>query len=335
MTRVLCACAAVWASTVAIAAQGVLQPAGPNSRRIDHLGVPILVIFIAISVVMWVLIGWAGLRRQGTFDAHVPVGSEPNAGTAWILLGGIVFPAVTLGIMLVASLVTLHRFPVEHPMDGHPGSVRIVGHQWWWEVHYQGDESDIVSANEVHIPTGQPVDIDLASYDVIHSFWIPSLHGKVDLIPGQMNRIEIQADAPGSFQGQCAEYCGPQHALMRLIVDADPPARFDAFMAHEASDAVPPATDEERRGQQVFMNHQCSLCHTIRGTLAAGRVGPDLTHFGSRQGVAANAYRSDIANVSAWITHAQALKPYGQMPNVTDFRGNELQAVVAYLRSLQ
>jgi cytochrome c oxidase subunit 2 len=327
--------AIVWASTAVAAAQGILQPSGPSSRRIDQLAVPILGTFVAISVVMWLLIAFAALRRTGSFDSHLPVEPDSSTGRPWIILGGIVFPFVTLGIMLVVSLHDLGTFSHDHNHHSGPAAILIVGHQWWWEVHYQGAESDVVSANEIHIPAGEPVDIDLASHDVIHSFWVPSLHGKVDLVPGFLNHIQIQADRSGTFQGQCAEYCGPQHALMRLVVDAEPESRFEEWLAHEAADAVPPATDQERRGQELFLNHQCALCHAVRGTTAAGRVGPDLTHFALRQGLASSAFRSDIANLSAWVTHAQALKPYAQMPNVTDFRGDELQALVAYLRRLQ
>jgi cytochrome c oxidase subunit 2 len=316
-----------------VAQQLVLAPAGTASRQIAGLTLPILLIFSGVSVVMWVLIAWVATRRTGSFATHAPWTDDGGvAGRTWIRVGGIAIPVFVLSVMLVVSLRDLSSFAmVQH---GAP-DIRVIGHQWWWEVHYLQGGRDITSANEVHVPAGRHVDIELISRDVIHSFWVPELHGKVDLIPGVINHIQIDATEPGMFTGQCAEYCGAEHALMRLVVRAERPAGYDTWLSHESEAAATPSSGDAAAGLQVFMSHQCSLCHTVRGTVAGGQVGPDLTHFGSRSGLAANAYPNDVASLSAWVTHAQAMKPDAGMPNITAFTGPEIQALVAYLRQLQ
>ena len=193
----------------------------------------------------------------------------------------------------------------------------------------------MTTANEIHIPVGRPVNIDLASSDVIHSFWVPALHGKVDLIPSMTNRIRIEADQPGVYRGRCAEYCGAEHAHMLLLVVADPPDRFERWLADQRKPGAEPQTDQQTEGQQLFLNGPCANCHTVAGTLAQGKVGPDLTHFGSRKALAANSFENNPANLEAWITHAQSLKPAAAMPDITEFNGHDLQAVTAYLRNLR
>ena len=236
-------------------------------------------------------------------------------------------------------LRTMHAVPGGHGATGqHPADIEIVGHQWWWQVEYLDPQVSrrILSANEIHIPVGRPVELELRSYDVIHSFWVPRLHGKVDLVPGDVTRIRVQADSPGLFEGQCAEYCGPQHAHMAILVVADPPADYAAWLAHlRAPAAETRLQSPASEGQRVFTEHQCVLCHTIRGTVARGTIGPDLTHFAARRGLAANSLPNSRGPLSAWVTHAQSLKPLAQMPNLTILTGQEQQALVAYLESLK
>jgi cytochrome c oxidase subunit 2 len=222
-------------------------------------------------------------------------------------------------------------------MAGARPVVQVIGHQWWWEVNYLygGVSEHVTDANEIHVPVGEPIDIDLESRDVIHSFWVPELHGKVDLIPGMVNRIRIQADRPAVFRGECAEYCGPQHAHMILAVRADAPDDFAKWLAHAREPARPPADPLAQHGEQVFMNGPCVLCHKVRGTPAQGLVGPDLTHVGSRLGIAAQTLPNNLGTVEAWITHAQSLKPYAQMPSLSMFTGEDALALAAYVRSLQ
>ncbi len=320
-------------AVLSLAQQSVLAPAGGASRQIAGLTLPILLVFSGVSVIMWVLIAWVATRRTGSFATHAPWTDDGGVGgRAWIRVGGIAIPVFVLSVMLVVSLRDLSSFAmVQH---GAP-DIRVIGHQWWWEVHYLEGGRDIASANEVHVPVGRHVDIELISRDVIHSFWVPELHGKVDLIPGVTNHIQIDALEPGTYTGQCAEFCGAEHALMRLVVRAEPATAHDAWLNHEAQAGETPLSGEAADGREVFMRHQCSLCHTVRGTPAAGQVGPDLTHFGARTGLAANAYPNDVASLSAWVTHAQAMKPYAGMPNITAFTGPEIHALVAYLRQLQ
>jgi cytochrome c oxidase subunit 2 len=204
-------------------------------------------------------------------------------------------------------------------------------------VHYlTGPENEhFVTANEIHIPVGRPVDIELQSGDVVHSFWVPALHGKVELIPGVTNYIRIEADRPGSYQGQCAEFCGAQHAHMRLLVVADSPQTYAAWHQHMLSPAAIPQGVDAQHGEAVYMNAACTFCHTIGGTPSQGKVAPDLTHLASRQYIAANTYRNDTADLEAWVTHAQSMKPGVLMPNLTSFNGVDLRDLVAYLDQLK
>jgi cytochrome c oxidase subunit 2 len=232
----------------------------------------------------------------------------------------------------------MKAFPMgDNETHAGPPAITVIGHQWWWEIHYQigGVEQHVVDANELHLPAGRPVDIELRTHDVIHSFWVPRLHGKVDLVPGFANRIRIQADQPGVYRGECAEYCGPQHAHMILLVDVQPQAEFDAWLGRARQPAAPPVSEAAAHGQQVFMSNACILCHTIRGTAAHGLVGPDLTHLAARQGIAANSFPNRTAFLESWVTHAQTMKPDAQMPDITAFNGDDLRALVTYLEGLK
>ncbi|HJT90204.1 MAG TPA: cytochrome c oxidase subunit II [Bryobacteraceae bacterium] len=315
--------------------ESMMAPGGPAGHNLANLGWFVFILFLVIAFIMWVLLAWAALRKRGSFDEHAPI--DVGGGQPWILIGGFGIPFIVLAAVYVVGLNSMAAFPLEGPRETAPADIRVTGHQWWWQIDYMKGPLDhhVTTANEIHIPVGRPVDIDLASSDVIHSFFIPTLHGKVDLIPGQVNRIRIQADRAGTYRGQCAEYCGAQHAHMILIVVADLPAQYQAWLAGQAADAPQPATDQERQGRDLFMSKACVLCHTIRGTLAAARVGPDLTHIASRQGLAANMLRNNEANLEAWVTHAQSLKPEVAMPDVTEFKGDELRALVAYLEELK
>lgn len=339
MRRRLLSIAAAFA-VVATAAcggpQNMLAPGGPAARRLADVGSFVLLVFIVVSVVMWVLIAWLALRRRGTLAEHAPW--DAGGGMRWVAIGGFTIPAIILAIVFVLTLRTMSAFPMgDDEMHAPPPMLRIIGHQWWWELQYLvgGETQQVITANEIHIPAGQPVDIELRTADVIHSFWVPELHGKVDLVPGKVNRIRLQADRPQLFRGECAEYCGPQHANMILVVQADAPSDFRAWLARERSDAVTPSAADATHGEQLVMSNACVLCHTIRGTGAHGLVGPDLTHVGSRRWIAGNELENNTANLAAWVTHAQALKPYAKMPNLSVFGGTDLLDVVAYLQTLR
>jgi cytochrome c oxidase subunit 2 len=203
-------------------------------------------------------------------------------------------------------------------------------------VHYldASGRIDAITANEIRIPTGRVVEVVLRSADVIHSFWVPSLVGKRDLIPGRPSEITIVADKPGIYRGQCAEFCGYQHAHMALTVVAERPDALEAWRKGQLEDAVSPTSDEERRGQQVVLSTGCVLCHTVRGTPAGGVSGPDLTHVASRQGLAADTLPMTTAALAAWIADPQGVKPGANMPRV-DLGAADLNAVVAYVGSLK
>jgi cytochrome c oxidase subunit 2 len=208
---------------------------------------------------------------------------------------------------------------------------------WWWEVRYSDPKTgrDIVLANEIHLPAGRPVYLSLNSNDVIHSFWVPALGGKVDMVPGRQHGMRVQVDRPGRWRGQCAEYCGEQHARMALFVVADAPADFDAWLAAQARPAVQPATPDGQRGRDLFTAQRCSACHTVRGVTAIATLGPDLTHIGSRSHLGAATVPNTQATLAAWIANPHAVKPGVRMPASQDLDAASLQALAAWMETLK
>jgi cytochrome c oxidase subunit 2 len=214
-------------------------------------------------------------------------------------------------------------------------TVKVVGHKWWWEFQYDPSlPSRVVTANELHLPLGTPVLLQLESQDVIHSFWVPALHGKKDLVPGKPGSLVIRADTAGTYAGRCAEFCGLQHANMGFTVVAEDRARFDSWLAHQAEPGAEPATPEQERGRQVFLGTRCAFCHTVAGSGARGVVGPDLTHVASRQRVGAGALPNTRGHLAGWVVDSQALKPGNLMPP-TLLHPDELQPLLDYLESLR
>jgi cytochrome c oxidase subunit 2 len=324
--------------------QSTFQAHGPAASRIAQLSWLMTVLFLVITAIMWALFGVAFYRRRGTLAEHEPISA--GGGEAWIALGGLALPLIILTVLFVLGLGLLRDFPI-HGMHGGEvqaammhsmkPEIRITGHQWWWEIEYLNDDpsKQFTTANELHLPTGRAVNIEVETRDVMHSFWVPALHGKVDLIPGQANYIRLIASDPGEYTGQCAEFCGAQHAKMRMLAVAQEPDEYDAWLDQQRRAADDPSTDQAKAGERLFLAGPCSMCHQVRGTVAGGRVAPDLTHIGSRKMIAANVYQNNDAYLEAWITHAQSLKPGAQMPNLTQFTGEDLAALVAYLRQLQ
>lgn len=312
----------------------ILRPGGPAAEKLAELTWIVLITFSVVTVAMWALIVWVGTRRRGSFEEHAP--PDIGGGQNWILWGGFLIPAAVLAVIFVIGLQSMSTFPMKDGEIAAP-EIAITGHQWWWEVKYVAGPPPlhVTTANEIHIPTGRYVDIQVTTADVIHSFWIPGLHGKTDLIPGRENRIRLRAEKPGIYRGQCAEFCGANHAKMILVLVAQPPDEYDAWLDHQREPAVPPVTTEAIRGKRLFVEGPCALCHTIRGTDARGGVGPDLTHLASRDRIASNYLENNRANLSAWVTHAQSLKPEVAMPNLTMFEGEELRALVTYLEQLE
>ena len=292
---------------------------------------------MVITLIMWALIAWAAITRHGTLAEHAPV--DIGGGQGWITIGGMLIPFIILFLIFVFGLKLLASFPIheaKHQMNLEP-DILVVGHQWWWELHYLNPNPslDVTTANEIHIPANRTVTIELESRDVIHPFWVPALHGKVDLVPGHPNFVRIEASHAGSFEGQCAEYCGAQHAHMRLLVIAQAPDEYQLWLNAQREPGRTPTTPEAEKGEKIFLSGPCSMCHTVRGTIAGGRVAPDLTHIGSRRYIASNSFPNDNAYLEAWVTHAQSLKPEALMPDFTRFTGVQMRDSVAYLRQLQ
>ncbi|HEX3661477.1 MAG TPA: cytochrome c oxidase subunit II [Acidobacteriaceae bacterium] len=317
--------------------QSIFNTHGPAASSIATLSWALTIAFLVTSLVMWILIAWAAARHRGTLQEHAPV--NIGGGQGWIVMGGLLIPIVVLSGFFIAGLVLLSDFPINKPENTQPlkPDLLIVGHQWWWELRYLDGPMDqhFTAADEIHIPVNKPFNIELKSDDVIHAFWIPSLHGKLDMIPGHPNFMRIEASQPGIYTGQCAVYCGEQHAHMRLMLIAQTPEEYQAWVQQQLKPAHEPTTPEAIAGEQVFLNGPCMMCHAVRGTIAGGHVAPDLTHLAGRQFIGADSFPNNKAYLAAWVTHAQSLKPGCLMPNLTMFTGGQLRQLVAYLQQLK
>jgi cytochrome c oxidase subunit 2 len=275
-----------------------------------------------------------GLEQHPLEATHSP--SEETESRAWrVVTGATVISIVVLFVLIIASVGT-GKAIADLSLKKNPLTIQVTGIQWWWQIQYMNSDpsQNLVTANEIHIPVGRPVQILGLSQDVIHSFWVPNLHGKRDLIPSHTIDEWIEADHPGVYRGQCAEFCGIQHAHMALWVIAEPEDKFDAWMRAQLQPAVAPANPDRQRGQQVFLNNACVFCHQIRGTLAAGQNAPDLTHFASRRGIAANTVPNTKGNLAGWIVDPQSMKPGNHMATIA-VNSTDLQPLVDYLESLK
>jgi cytochrome c oxidase subunit 2 len=273
------------------------------------------------------LLGWWRRGRAG-----LPFGGGDRAATGWILGLGVATPLVVLVSLFVWSDVFVIDSTAAPKRGSTQLTVDVIGHQWWWEVRYPGTQA--VTANEIHIPIGERVLVVATTDDVIHSFWVPELNRKIDMVPGRRNTVLLDADRVGVFRGQCAEFCGLEHARMAFLVYADPPARFRAWLAAQARPAAAPPDPVAREGMKVFDREPCADCHRIRGTSADGDVGPDLTHLAGRSTIAADTLTRSSAGLAGWIRDPQHAKPGAPMPAVT-LTDAELHALVAYLESLR
>ena len=303
----------------------VFDPAGPFAGSITLLSWALVGMFVGVLAIVLVAL-WAALFGKRRLRQRL-------GGKSVIWVGGVAFPVVVLTALLVWGL-TLTRSLSEPPQPGEL-RIRVTGEMWWWRVAYLGADGapTVVDANELHIPTGETVTIELESADVIHSFWVPRLSGKLDMIPGRHNVIRIQADEPGVYAGQCAEYCGGPHALMGFVVVAHPPHEFARWMAAHRAPAPPPVTAEARRGATLFASAGCAACHRVAGTRANGLAGPDLTHVGSRRTLGAGILPNNLGTMTGWIGNSQAIKPGNRMPPYTVLSGAELRALAAYLET--
>jgi cytochrome c oxidase subunit 2 len=309
---------------VLAAGQNVLHPHSPAEHEITVLWWVMLGVatFGLALVAVLLLFGWIRRNRPA-----LPFGWGERGGTALVIGLGIGMPFVLLTALFVWSDIFVIRSTAAPRAGSTAMTVSVIGHQWFWEIRYPG--TDAVTANELHIPTRTRVNVEGTTADVIHSLWVPELNRKIDLIPGRTNRVLLYADRAGTYEGQCAEFCGLQHAHMLLIVIAQPRAQFDAWLR----DMEAPAQATTGSGAQVFMT-ECASCHKIRGTDARGQVGPDLTHVATRTTLAAGTIPNDRTHLAEWLRDPQHVKPGNKMPQVR-LSDADRAALVAYLESLR
>jgi cytochrome c oxidase subunit 2 len=308
----------------------IFSTASDAAERVSKLGWFMIILsgVIFVGVMITMIAAMLTNRRRNAVDVDL---SDP--GTGWIVWGGAVMPGIALVATWVVALGALGRYPERNPVV----TIHVTGHQWWWQLDYQFPAlpQQFRTANELHIPVGRPVRIILTSADVIHSFWVPQLQGKLDVIPGDTNDLRLVARRPGTYTGVCAEYCGAQHAHMGLVVVAEDTTSFKQWAAHQLADGAPPHDSLTAEGQRLFVGGPCSLCHTVRGTPAEAQIAPDLTHVGSRLTLAAGTLPNTLGNLEGWIANAQSLKPGTKMPTLSVYTGPQLRAVAAYVSSLK
>ena len=312
--------------------QSVLAPAGVQSSAIHHLWSLMLWVSTAVFAIVLAFVAVAlvrGVRRTRTGAAPPPERILTRGVAAAVAL-----TVVILFGLLVASVWTGRTVASLHASSA--VTLIITGHQWWWEVEYEDavPARRVLTANHIHIPINRPVVLKVTSRDVIHSFWVPNLHGKRDLIPGYTTAIWLQADRPGIFRGQCAEFCGLQHAHMAIDVVAESDADFAAWLEAMRQPAHEPQSEAERRGRDVFMTARCAGCHAVRGTEAHGQIAPDLTHLATRATLAAGTLPNTAEHLGAWVRDPQASKPGNQMPP-NPLTSDDARALVTYLQTLR
>ncbi len=332
-SRRACATALCGAPLVAGAepSMSYLRTFGPAGDPATRLGWGLGIVSIVVVLVITILLLAAVLRRRARdADPQALAVNRDEGGMPWLYIGVGVSTVVLIGCA-VWTMFTVAAVAMPARTDL---TLQVTAAQWWWSVRYENSEPDRIftTANEIHIPVGRAVRIELKSQDVIHSFWIPQLGGKMDVIPGQTNVMWLQADRPGTYRGQCGEYCGAQHAHMAMYVVADTPQDYAFWVRDQLRDAATPATEPARLGEQAFVAH-CAACHAVRGTEAGGILGPDLTHLMGRHTIAAGLLPNTPGNLAAWIADSQALKPGSRMPSLA-LSGRDLNAVVTYLQTL-
>ena len=308
-----------------------LAPKSDLAEWIYHLFIQVTLwdaLILAIVVTAFILAVFLFSTRVGEAAPPSSAASDLGLEVAWT-----VGPALILLMISIPTVRTIFRSQPRFPPAGSL-EIKVISHQWWWEFNYQ--DSGVETADELHIPTGRPIRLHLLSDDVIHSFWVPQLGGKRDVVPGQMNQITLEAFVPGTYLGQCAEFCGLSHANMRFRVMVETP---DQFASWETSELAAPATANQNaspaaiEGAKIFANSPCTTCHRIDG-VSKGYIGPDLSHFGTRTTLAGGVLSNTAANVAKWVKDPEAIKPGTQMPRL-GLAGEQLNDLVAYLESLK
>jgi len=297
----------------------MFNPVSSHAQAITNLFILTLLIASVILILVTGLVLYASFRYRSRPGEGEPkqVFGQRNLEIAWTAA-----PAVLLAVLAVLTLYTMRVSDPSVQSQAQPDVV-IVGHQWWWEVRYPKD--GVITANEIHLPAGQQMLAQIESADVIHSFWVPQLGRKMDAIPGHPNQLWLEADTPGTYLGTCAEYCGAQHAWMRIRVIVQPPAEFGTWQQQQLQLPQFPTAGEAAKGQQIFQEKTCIVCH-------AKGIGPDLTHVGSRETLAAGVLENSPDNMAKWLKNPQAVKPGSYMPNF-NLTDTEIKALVAYLET--
>jgi len=309
--------------------QSVLHAAGIQSARIEALWWVMFWVTTAVTLVVLALVVVA-VRRGLAADA---IDVTERSSLRRVAVGTVVIAVILLGL-IGGSVITSRALASQRSADAL--MIEVTAYQWWWAVEYQHPEPEqrVRTANELHIPVGKTVAIKLLANDVIHSFWVPALHGKLDAIPGHEATLWLRADQAGVYRGQCAEYCGHQHAHMAFVVIAEPPDVFERWIQAQRQTAHAPATEQEQRGLHLVQRTACVMCHTIRGTAAGGRIAPDLTHFASRSTIGAGTRPRTREYLDQWIKDPQAIKPGNRMPTL-GLSDADRSAIVAYLEQLR
>jgi cytochrome c oxidase subunit 2 len=306
----------------------MLDPRGPAADRIE--GIWWLMLWISVGVFAVVLLMMAMAMWRGRNSSMLALDKDDvRWGTPFVIGAGIVVPALILSGLFVFSLREMNALAA--PGRDASLEIRVIAHDWWWEVRYP---NGAVTANEIHIPVGEAVRVALDTADVIHSFWVPQLQVKADHIPGRTTSVWLEADDPGRFRGQCAEFCGLQHANMAFFVVAQQSDEFDDWLAAQAAPAREPESPREQAGSEIFLSSSCSGCHAVRGTSANGDLAPDLTHVGSRSTIAGGILEATRSNLVGFISDPHRYKPGVTMPP-TELSRSEIEAVVDYLEGLE
>jgi cytochrome c oxidase subunit 2 len=318
--------------------QTSLNPVGPGASHIEHTFAIIFWITAVVYCIVLLTLVISVYRKRHSLDIMPDPEQTSEASdrlAARAVAGAMIVTVALLFVMLISSFRTSRALGKMN--NDQALTIEVYGHQWWWEVQYPNTDEPykiVETANEIHLPVGVPIRIHGTSRDVIHSFWAPDVQGKRDLMPGYDTDLMLQINQPGRWRGQCAEYCGEQHAHMSFYMIAEPKDDFEAWLNAEAKPAIAPSTQQTVPGQQVFLTHACVMCHTIRGTSAGSRVGPDLTHVASRATIAAGELPNTIGNLGGWILNAQSIKPGCRMPP-NQMSGSDLQDLLAYLETLR
>lgn len=308
----------------------IFHPSSPEAHSINNLTVGIIILCAVILLLVTSLIAFACVRFRSKKDAAEP---KPVYGNTFIETLWTAAPFLTLVAVMIFMVKTM--ISVSPPGSSQKPDLIVVGHQWWWEIRYPlADGTQAVTANEIHIPAGKKMLLELRSADVIHDFWVPELGRKIDAIPGQPNQIWLEADHKGTFLGFCAEFCGASHAWMQIRVLADSEPEFNAWLAHVAGPAILPQSASAKRGLELFRGNTCVNCHQINGISLAAQIGPDLTHLAARGTLAAGALKNNSSDLTRWLRGPDRIKPGAHMPGF-GFKENELDDLSSFLGALK